>query len=233
MEYASRTVLAAQFVGTNSQELLDIVQAITQYTGNVWSIHADSTAERLVLREMSATGAVADWPVLAGQWMVVAPDFGIVARLSDAAYRARYRALDAIINAAVAANLAAIAASEPVQTAIKNESAAAAAAAAKKAMYGGIGAVTLPTLLAGATSAALSVPLRPVQPDDGYTVGAFALSGAAVLSAVEIVSMVKAAGSVAVVVKNTGLVSLGGLLLVHVAPPSPVAAAASQAGVKV
>ncbi len=226
MEYASRTVLAALYTGANGQELLDICQAITQYSGNTWSIDPSTSADVLMLRETSPSGLSAEWPVAAGQVMVVAPDFGIIARTSEAGYRARYRALDRIITDAVAANLTAIAASDPVQAAIRSE----ARAQAAKAMYGGFGVTALPLLLAGATSSPLSVPLQPAQPDTGYEVGAFAVSGAAVLSAVTVTSVTKAPGSVSLVVKNTGLISLSGLVLVHVTAPIPAVAVGGQAG---
>lgn len=228
MEYASRTVLAAQFTGANGQELLDICQAITQYTGNTWSVDPASTADVLMLRETSPAGLSAEWPVLAGQWMVVAPDFGIVARTGEAQYRARYRALGKIIGDAVTANLDAIAASAPVQEAIRAE----ARSQAARAMYGAFGVAALPTLLAGASSSPLSVPLTPAQPDTGYEVGAYAVSGAAVLTAVVVTNVVKAKDSVTLTIKNTGLISLAGLVMVHVTAPIPAAASSQGAGVK-
>jgi hypothetical protein len=217
MEYASRVIVATQWSGSNSAEVLGMCQMVTQYTGAVWSIKGQD-AERLVLHEQGTTGLRADWPVDIGQWVVVAPDFGIIARLSDGAYKARYRAIQGIVTDAVAASLPGIASSAPVQAAIRGEVA--------KAMYGGFGLATLPALAIGNAETNVPVTIRPAQPDTGYRAEAFAFSGGTVLSAVSVVSVTNTSTSVATVrVRNTGLLTLSGLLAVHItsAPAAPAA----------
>ena len=218
MEVVSKTLLATQYQGdaTTAADVLAMCQRITPYSGNEWSIASQDSA-RLVMRETSpVSGLSAPWPITAGQWVVVAPDTGIVARMTAAAYADRYRAFAGIISEAVAANLNTIAASTPVQDAIKAE----AVAAAARAMYGGMGAANLPTLAVGATSAAIDITILPAQPDVQYVPRAFALSAGAVLSTLEIVSVTKVNGSSArVVVKNNGVLAVGGVLLLHVTPP--------------
>lgn len=211
MDRVSRVVTATQYTGSNGADVLAMCQAITQYSGNVWSIDSDD-GQMLQLREVAPMGPPALWPVTAGQWVIVAPDTGIIARMPANVYAARYQGLADIVSAAVAANVNVIAASEPVQTAIKNETA--------KAMYGGFGVAALPALLGGVTSSPIPVALLPAQPDTGYVARAFAISGAAVLTTVEIVSITKTSGSVAnVIVKNTGVLSLSGVLLLHITAP--------------
>ncbi len=213
MERVSRILLAEQYTGGNGAAVLAMCQSITQYSGNVWSIEGD-TGDLLTLRETSPVGAGSFglWPIRRDQWVLAAPDVGIVARISASQYAARYRTIDAIVADAVAANVATIAASAPVQNAIIAE--------VGKAMYGGFGTATLPLLIVGATSAPIPVTILPSQPDTGYVARAFAVSGAAVLTTLEIVSITKTSGGVAtVVVKNNGVASVGGLLLVHVTSP--------------
>ncbi len=212
MQRVSRILLAEQYTGANGAAVLTMCQSITQFSGNEWAIHSD-TGEELVLRESSPVmSSVGFWPIKVGTWVLCAPDTGIVARISAAQYAARYRTIDDIVSAAVADNVAVIAASAPVQNAIIAE--------VGKAMYGGFGVTTMPLLLVGATSSPLPVTILPTQPDTGYVARAFAVSGAAVLTTLEIVSITKTNGSVAtVVVKNNGVASVGGLLLVHVTSP--------------
>ena len=118
MEYVSRTLAAVQYTGGNGAEVLTLCQGITQLSGNVWSTDSDDGAT-LVLKETGATGLTAAWPVLAGQWVLLDLSVAITGRFSDAEYRSRYRALDAIIQAAVRANLALIAASPEIRKAVK------------------------------------------------------------------------------------------------------------------
>ncbi len=220
MERASRVILSEKYDGTNGQAILAMVAAITQYSGNVWTIASDDGAV-LRLKETSPGGLVGDWPIMQGQVVVVAPDTGIIARMSPTAYAARYRAIDNIVSDAVAANVAAIATSAPVQDAIKAEVA--------KATYGGFGVAQLPALLIGATSAPIDVLIKPSQLNDGFVARAFAVSGGTVLSSLTVVSAVnKDAQTVTVVVKNDGVVTLSGILLVHITSPSPTAAATKK-----
>lgn len=205
IEFSSRTIMAVQYTGANGAEVLTMCQAVTQYTSNVWSIESDD-GQRLVLRETSPAGLVALWPVELNLWVVVAPDFGIIARLEDAKYKARYRALAAIIGDAVAANADIIAA---------------------KTRYGGFGVAPIPNLL-GANSpsavADIAVTVAPVQPDTGYDARAFLTMGVNLLTTVVVDSVTKTSKSIVTVrVRNTGVAHAGGgLCLVHVTPPLPV-----------
>lgn len=216
MQRSTRTVLAAQYTGTaeSAADVLAMCRTITQYSGNEWSIESDD-GTTLVLLE-TGPSLTARWPVLAGQYVIAAPDTGIIGRISAAAYAARYRPLETIIADAVAANVGAIAASVAVQNAIVAE--------VGKAMFGGFGVAPLP-LLVGTTPATVTVPIKPMQPNTNYNAQAFATSGAAVLTTLEIVSIAKNAAadgtssSVSVTVRNTGAASVGGLLQVHITPP--------------
>lgn len=203
VERASRIILACQYTGVNSAEVLAMCQSVTQYSGNVWSVEGEA-AGVLTLRESSPIMAsVGHWPINVGQVVLVAPDTGIVGRISAAQYAARYKAIDSIVADAVAASVQPLVAAEVA-----------------KAMYGGFGAASLPLLTPGATSAPINVTIEPAQPDTGYVARAFAISGAAVLTNLSIVSITKTSGTMAaVVVKNNGVASVGGLLLVHVTSP--------------
>lgn len=205
MEYASRTIVAVQYNGSNGAEVLSMCQMVTQYTANVWSIAASDTSQ-LELREVSPAGAMALWPVTAGQWVVVAPDFGIVARVEDAKYKARYRALATIINDAVQANADVIAA---------------------KALYGGFGIAPVPALAGANAPSAVAdvvVTLKPAQPDTAYVAEAFLTMGVNLLTTVVVESITKTSKStVTVRVRNTGVAHLGGgLCMVHVTAPPVV-----------
>lgn len=91
MEYVYRALVAAQYTGQQSSaDVAAAAAQITQYTGNTWTVQSDDGSV-LVLRETGATGAWADWPVQAGQVVVIDPSFGIVDRLSLSAFLARYR----------------------------------------------------------------------------------------------------------------------------------------------
>lgn len=211
VQRVSRILLAEQYTGTNGADLLAMCQTTMQYTGNTWAIQSDD-GQKLVLRESSPImTSVGLWPITKDQWVLVAPDTGIVARISASQYAARYRTIDGIVADAVSAI---------VQPLVVAEVA--------KAMYGGFGVGTLPLLLPGATSAPIAVTIEPVQPDTGYVARAFAVSGAAVLTMLSIASITKTSGTVTTVtVKNNGVASVGGLLLVHVT--SPVGGASTPA----
>lgn len=92
LEYVYRSLVAAQYTG--AQGAADVAAAaaqITQLTGNVWTVQSDD-GQVLVLRETNPTsGAHADWPVLAGQVVVIDPAVGIVDRLAVTPFLARYR----------------------------------------------------------------------------------------------------------------------------------------------
>ncbi len=223
MQRVSRVLLAERYTGTNGADVLAMCQQITQYSGNVWTVDSDD-GTTLMLRENSPLGLVGRWPILKDQWCIVAPDTGIVARISDAVYQVRYKTLSSIATDAIGNPdvINAIAASSPVQTAIVAEVA--------KVKFGGFGVAVLPLLIVGQTSSPIQVPILPVQPSTGYAAEAFAISGAAVLSSLTIVSATKVvtdavtgkSGRVDVVVRNTGLASVSGILMVHITPPMPM-----------
>lgn len=203
MEKASRIILSCQYSGSNAAEILAMCQAITQYSGNVWSIDSDNGVT-LRLLEINPGGLRAYWPITAGQVVVVAPDTGIVARMNPASYSARYQAIAGIVSDAVTTLVTPLVAAEVA-----------------KAMYGGFGVAPLPTLLLGATSAPIAVTIQPKQPGIGYVAKAFAISGSAVLAALEVVSMTNTSDSVVTVrVKATGVAVLGGVLLLHLTSPT-------------
>lgn len=92
MEHVYRALVAARYTG--GQSTADVAAAaarITQLTGNQWTVQSDD-GQTLVLRETNPTnGAYADWPVLAGQVVVIDPAVGIVDRLPVQAFLDRYR----------------------------------------------------------------------------------------------------------------------------------------------
>lgn len=92
LEYVYRALVAAQYTGTQgTADVEAAVNQITQLTGNQWAVQSDDGAV-LVLRETSPiSGAFADWPILAGQVVVIDPNIGIVDRLAAPAFLARYR----------------------------------------------------------------------------------------------------------------------------------------------
>lgn len=90
MEYVYRSLVAAQYTG--GQSAADVAAAcaqITQLTGNAWTVLSDD-GQTLVLRETNAQGGHADWPVQAGQVVVIDPSVGIVDRLPADKFQARY-----------------------------------------------------------------------------------------------------------------------------------------------
>lgn len=93
-------MVAVQYTGSNSAEILAAAQAVTQYSGNAWAVQSELGGV-LTLVETPAVGAVGVWPIASGQWVIIAMDFGIIARLSSAAYQARYRLINDIVNAAL------------------------------------------------------------------------------------------------------------------------------------
>jgi len=88
--YVTRNILAVQYTGGNSAEILAAVAVVTPYSGNVWAI-ASEAGGTLTLTETASWGGVGVWPILAAQWVVVALDAGIIDRLDPAVYQARYR----------------------------------------------------------------------------------------------------------------------------------------------
>jgi hypothetical protein len=97
LEQVYRGLVAAQYTG--GQSAADVAAAaaqITQLTGNQWAVLSDD-GSILTLRETNpGNGAVADWPIMAGQVVVIDPSIGIVDRLSGAAFTARYRRANAV-----------------------------------------------------------------------------------------------------------------------------------------
>ncbi len=213
MEQVSRRLLSQQYLGNNAAAVLEMCQLITQYSGNLWSIDSDD-GQTLRLREENPLfpQLTTDWPVMKNQYVIVAPDTGIIARMSPAAYSARYVPIAAIVQAAAAPVLAQC------------------AAAVEAVKYGGFGTATLPGLLVGQTSAPIEVEIRPTQPSVNYAVEAFAITTSAVLATLQVVSVDKVAETPVapatvgkskkcrVVVKNNGLITLSGILLLHVTP---------------
>lgn len=100
MERVSRVLASAQYNGTNGAEMLQLVQQITQYSGNTWSVQADDGAT-LVLRETGTTGLTADWPCPLAQYVVVDLSLGIIATLAADLYAARYQAIAGIVSTAL------------------------------------------------------------------------------------------------------------------------------------
>lgn len=92
MEQVYRALVAARYTG--GQSAADVTAAcaqITQLTGNQWSVQSDN-GQTLVLRETNpVNGHFADWPVLAGQVVVIDPAAGIVDRLPVSEFLLRYR----------------------------------------------------------------------------------------------------------------------------------------------
>ncbi len=198
MEATTRALMATQYTGSNGADVLSMCQLVTQYSGNVWSISPDTTADMLVLIEQGTT--TARWPVAAGVWVVVGLDFGIIARLSDPAYKARYRPISNIVTDAVAATSASI---------------------VKPAMYSGFGMANLPSILLGAT-VDVPVPILPAQADTGYVASAFVHASGGMLATASIIGVTNTSTSLVTVrVRNVGLGALsGGLITVHISPPS-------------
>ncbi len=100
MESVYRALVAAQYTGTQSAaDVAAAAQQITQLTGNTWSVLSDD-GQTLVLRETNpSSGAHADWPVQAGQVVVIDPSVGIVDRLSATDFTARYLRASAVADA--------------------------------------------------------------------------------------------------------------------------------------
>lgn len=205
----SRQLYATQWDGTNAAEVVAMCNTITQYSGNVWSIESDN-GQVLWLREQGA-GLPGFWMIRKDQVVVVAPDFGILDRMPLAAFQGRYRIVSETFEAALAAS--------PTVADVR--------AAIAGSMYGGFGLAGLPTLLPGATSSPIAVTIEPAQPNTGYVARAFAISGAAVLTSLQVMTLTKVNGSsCTVVVKNNGVASVGGILMIHVTAPVSGAQAA-------
>jgi hypothetical protein len=97
MEYVYRALVAAHYTGNGTAaDVQNAVNQITQLTGNVWTVLSDD-GQTLVLRETSpVNGMFADWPVHAGEVVVIDPSIGIVDRLPVAAFLLRYHRETAI-----------------------------------------------------------------------------------------------------------------------------------------
>lgn len=205
MEYVSRTLVAARFTGQNADELLSMVQMLTQYTGNTWSIGSND-GQTLVLLETPPPhrlSPAAPWPVQLDQYLVVAPDFGIVARMPAARFPDRYRALSAIFAEA--------AATPAVRAALRSQQE--------------VGAAPIGIILLNA-SQVVTVTLTGAFPDIDYNVKVRAISGGQVLSMLRVTNIEKTAGTpatgnaaavpatVKVTVQAVGVASLAGVLLV-------------------
>jgi hypothetical protein len=105
VEYVFRALVAAQYTGTQaSADVLAAVQQISQMTGNTWSVQSDDGAV-LLLRETGPSGAYADWPVLAGQVVVIDPGVGIIDRLPAAQFTARYQRFNQVADAVLTRGL--------------------------------------------------------------------------------------------------------------------------------
>lgn len=92
MERVTRAFYAARFTdSTSADDVAAMCSKLTNMTGNTWTVQSVSSTV-LVLRETSPDGSsYADWPVLAGQVVVVDTTAGIVDRLRPADFLARYR----------------------------------------------------------------------------------------------------------------------------------------------
>ena len=102
LEYVYRALVGAQYTGTQSTaDVLAAVQQISQLTGNEWTVQSDD-GQVLILRErVPGTSLYADWPVLAGQVVVIDPSVGIVDRLPVSKWSARYQRENDILDKAL------------------------------------------------------------------------------------------------------------------------------------
>lgn len=91
MEFVTRTLIASRYTGNGSAaDVHAACMRLTQLTGNSWTVVSDD-GSTLVLRETGGNGLYADWPILAGQVVVVDPNAGIIDRLRPAEFASRYR----------------------------------------------------------------------------------------------------------------------------------------------
>jgi hypothetical protein len=106
LEYVYRALVGAQYTGTQATaDILAACAQISQLTGNQWSVQSDN-GQTLVLRETNpVNGAYADWPVLAGQVVVIDPSVGIVDRLPVDKWQARYQRENDILDKALVRGL--------------------------------------------------------------------------------------------------------------------------------
>ena len=118
LEYVYRALVGAQYTGSQDTAAVAAAAAqITQLTGNVWTVQSDN-GQTLILRETNPTsGAYADWPVLAGQVVIIDPAVGIVDRIAVSAFQARYRRAVTVTEETLTAGLN----STPWITALKNK----------------------------------------------------------------------------------------------------------------
>ena len=90
MENIRRRLLGAAYDGSNSEDILAMVQTITQFSGNLWAIQ-DEADGVLTLRESNPFMPMlyADYVIPTGTYLVVAPNEGILERIpaSVAGYR--------------------------------------------------------------------------------------------------------------------------------------------------
>jgi hypothetical protein len=204
VERTTVTTLATQWTGANAAEVLAMLATVTPYTSNVWTVQADD-GQALMLRETAPLGNWAPWPVQLGQWVVVRPDFGIIARLSNAAYQVRYKTTrDLFMEAAGDAGVRAA-------LNIQQE----------------VGAAAIGIILLGGSST-VNVTLTGAFPDTNYNVKVRAVAGTSVLSMLRVTNVVKTAGilanpatgqtmvpaTVAVTLQAVGVASLAGVVLV-------------------
>lgn len=196
MKKVRRRLVAETYTGSNSADMLAMVQEITQYSGNSWSIKSE-TPEALVLLEDNPDKPIdGEWVIKPGTFVLVAPDTGIVNMLPAEKAIARYTDDDLTFMEAVG-NPAVISA---LSAALKPELR--------------VAAVTVPTLL-GNASAMLTVPFTVPFKDASYQVQTVAVANSAVLSGLTATVLSKTAGSVVVRVQNTGLAALSGVLHVY------------------
>lgn len=92
LEYVYKALVGAQYTGqASTAAVLEAVQQISQLTGNNWTVQSDD-GQVLVLREQAPGSPLyGDWPILAGQVVVIDPTFGIIDRCSVTQFNARYQ----------------------------------------------------------------------------------------------------------------------------------------------
>lgn len=99
VDSVSRVMMATQYVGTNGTDVLALVQGITQYSGNVWSVISDDATTVTLLEAGPTLSAV--WTVTVGQWVVCDMSFGIIAILGADKYAVRYNQISTVVAEAI------------------------------------------------------------------------------------------------------------------------------------
>lgn len=195
-ELVIRTLLAAMYTGTNGAELLETVQQITSNTAT-WSIASDDGLV-CVLREQQQ-GRVADWPVRLNRWLIVAPDFGVVARVRPEIFERDYRRMSQVAGL--------VAATDQMQEALTTAAQAG----------GAFGMASVPALTPAAQQTTVQVQIRPELPTTDYAAAAFISGSANLLAGLEILSVAKVSGArVDVTIRLRGVAALsGGIVAVH------------------